>query len=45
MTTDKPTGTQAEPAPQKAPFQFGLKHLLAVPLWLALFFVATFQFQ
>ena len=44
MTTDKPTGTEAEPAPQKAPFQFGLKHLLAVPVWLALLFAAAFSF-
>ena len=44
MTADEPTPTENAHEPAKPPFQFGLKHVLAAPVWLALLFAAAIQF-
>ncbi|MFH1923215.1 MAG: DUF1559 domain-containing protein, partial [Planctomycetota bacterium] len=44
MTAEEPTRSENAQPPAKPPFQFGLKHLLASPVWLALFFAATIPY-
>jgi prepilin-type processing-associated H-X9-DG protein len=39
MSTSAPS-TEPSPPPAKTPFQFSLRHLLAVPVWLALLFAS-----
>jgi len=44
MTAEEPTRNENAQRPKKPPFQFGLKHLLAAPVWLALLFALEIPF-